>query len=300
MTSRPLENVSYAEIVAARAGAKSRDIACPICGPQHKGVSAKRKVLRTWTLGGDRISLHCARCGLEGWIAPEGGSIKNGDAPKNDVTISDDDERKRQRNAELAEKTWRESVPIGAAAESYFLKRGISISHVPGYAGLRFHPLCSWGDLLIACIIGRFTDAVTGEPRGIWRRPIDGQKPRTLGPMKGAVLRLWPDEAVTTGLVLGEGVETTLAAATRIIRRGTMLQPAWASGSADNMATFPALAGVEALTLLVDNDASLTGQEAAEVCARRWRTAGREMTRLISPIVGTDLNDIVMNNGDAS
>ena len=44
--------------------------------------------------------------------------------------------------------------------------------------------------------------------------------------------------------MLGEGVETTLAAATRIEHRGTLLQPAWAAGSAGNMAKFPVLTGI--------------------------------------------------------
>jgi hypothetical protein len=90
-----------------------------------------------------------------------------------------------------------------------------------------------------ACVIARFTDAVTGEALGIWRRPIDGNKPKSLGAMRGCVIRLWPDEDVTGGLVIGEGVETTLCVATRFKRRGTLLQPAWAAASAGNLENFP-------------------------------------------------------------
>jgi hypothetical protein len=117
--------------------------------------------------------------------------------------------------------------------------------------------------------------------------------------MSGCVIRLWPDGDVTTGLVLGEGIETTLAAATRITHRNTMLQPAWAVGSAGNMASFSVLAGVEAVTLLVDNDASGTGQNAAAQCARRWLAAGREVIRLTPKIVGTDFNNIVQQGSAA-
>jgi Toprim domain-containing protein len=83
-----------------------------------------------------------------------------------------------------------------------------------------------------------------------------------------------------------------LASATRIRRRGTLLQPAWACGNAGNLANFPVLAGIEALTILVDNDASTTGQDAAWCCAQRWNATGREVTWLIPRQTDTDFNDI--------
>jgi hypothetical protein len=299
--SRPLDNVSYADIVAARARVKSGDIPCPVCGPQHRGASAKRKVLHTWSLDNGGMSLHCARCGLKGWVAPDDdGSVKKYQPDNVRLKSIDDGERRRKANAALAVMTWRETQPIvGTAGETYLLKRGIDITLLPDFGGLRWHPRCPWEGGATPCIIARFTDAVTGEPRGIWRRPIDGQTPRTLGAMKGCVIRLWPDEAVTTGLVTGEGVETVAAAALGVKHRGTLLQPAWACGNAGNLHDFPVLPGIEALTILVDNDASGTGQEAAKAPARRWRIAGREVTRLKPPNVGTDFNDIIMN-GDAA
>ena len=113
-----------------------------------------------------------------------------------------------------------------------------------------------------------------------------------LGPSAGCVVRLWPDEAVTTGLVLGEGIETTLAAATCIEHRGTRLAPAWAACSAGAMAKFPILPGVEALTLLVDNDESGAGQRAAAECSSRWTSAGRDVFRLMPTITGQDFADL--------
>ena len=60
------------------------------------------------------------------------------------------------------------------------------------------------------------------------------------------------------------------------------------------MAKLPVLPGIEHLTLLVDNDASGTGQHAAEECKRRWIAAGREVELLMPDKVGTDFNDVVM------
>jgi phage/plasmid primase-like uncharacterized protein len=193
-----------------------------------------------------------------------------------------------------AERIWNASAPIaGTPGAAYLAGRGILLDDVPEHGGLRFHPRCPWESGTAPCIVSRFTDATTGEPRGIHRRPITGAKPRTLGPMGSAVIRLWPDAEVTTGLVLGEGVETTLAAATRMTHRGTLLRPAWAAGCALSIERFPVLSGIECLTLLVDPDESNTGQNAAAKCAQRWREAGREVIRLIPNKVGTDFNDMV-------
>jgi hypothetical protein len=84
--------------------------------------------------------------------------------------------------------------------------------------------LLAWPGGARPCIIGRYTTAVDYQPRGIWRRPLDGSKPRSLGPMAGCAIRLWPDEVIELGLVIGEGVETTLAAALGIEHRGSLVQ----------------------------------------------------------------------------
>src|SRR5262249_55213761 len=122
---------------------------------------------------------------------------------------------------------------------------------------------------------------------------VDGGKPKTLGPMRGCVIRLWPDEDVTTHLVLGEGVETVLAAATRFTHRNTLLRPAWAAGGAGNLEDFPVLTGIDALTLLVDHDIKGRGQEAARAGGERWRDAGRDVTLLPPRNLGADFNDLV-------
>jgi hypothetical protein len=297
MKKRPLENVAYADIANARKGARSKtvNIACPVCGPTHKGDSAKRPVMRTWTLDNYGISVHCVRCGVEGWVAPDGGSVTN-----IVTTISDeDDEHKKRRIAEAAARIWKETYPIaGTAGEAYLNRRRIDLAAVPNYGGLRWHPKCPWKDSeTTACIVSRFTDAISGEPGGIHRRPINGEMARSLGRTKGCTVRLWPDEDVMQGLVIGEGIETCLAAS-QIEHRGTLLQPVWACGYAINLANFPVLPGIESLTILVDNDASGTGQDAAAACARRWRTAGREVRRLVPNIVGQDFNDIIRGSAE--
>ena len=59
------------------------------------------------------------------------------------------------------------------------------------------------------------------------------------------------------------------------------------------MAGFPVLAGIEALTILVDHDENGAGQHAAVKCASRWADAGKEVIRLTPGKCGVDFNDLV-------
>jgi len=195
---------------------------------------------------------------------------------------------------------WQEARSIaGTPVQSYLALRGIDLVRLPEGLGeaLRWHPACPWESGKHGAMVALLTDARTCEPRAVHRTAItpQGQKIGTkmLGPAAGCVVRLWPDETVTQGLVLGEGIETTLAAATRLDGlKGTLLTPAWAACSAVGMAKFPALSGIEALTLLVDHDKSGAGQRAALECAGRWTMAGKEVTTLMPPNEGEDFADV--------
>lgn len=189
---------------------------------------------------------------------------------------------------------------IGTPGSSYLAGRGIDLGRLPVHLDnvLRWHPSCPWGNGRHGCLLALMTDALSGEPTAIHRTALTsaGKKvgKKMLGPSRGSVVRLWPDDAVLTGLVLGEGIETTLAAASRIEHRGTHLFPAWAAGSAGGLAKFPVLPGIEALTLLVDNDESGAGQRSALECSLRWTSAGRQVIRLVPNAPGIDFNDLVV------
>ena len=189
---------------------------------------------------------------------------------------------------------------VGTPGEQYLRKRGIELSEtaLPDLHGvLRFHGSCWFGPGREPCLVALFRNITTDQPAGILRIAITPEltklgRPKSLGAINGAAIKLWPDAEITYGLVIGEGLETVLAA-TMIIHRGTLLRPAWATGGTGTMSTFPVLAGVDALTVLVDNDESGVGQDAADDCAARWMAAGREVIRLIPRKVGDDFNDII-------
>jgi phage/plasmid primase-like uncharacterized protein len=104
-------------------------------------------------------------------------------------------------------------------------------------------------------------------------------------------VKIWPADKQ---LVIGEGLETTLAAATRLAYRGEPLTPAWAALSDSAMKQFPLIDGVERLIILADNDANGAGQKAAAECKRRWQAAGRCGAVLTPPRHGSDFNDVVL------
>lgn len=107
---------------------------------------------------------------------------------------------------------------------------------------------------------------------------------RMLGAAAETAIKLDPDEDVTHGLHVGEGIETVLAA------RQLDLRPAWALASVGSVASFPVLAGVEALTLFEENDEA--SRNAVAQCAARWHAAGCEVV-ILTPTFGSDLNDAI-------
>jgi hypothetical protein len=106
-------------------------------------------------------------------------------------------------------------------------------------------------------------------------------------PKGGCAIKLSTDEDVAEGLTIAEGIETALAGMALNFR------PAWALGTAGEVAKFPLLSGIECLTILVDNDTSGTGQASALECSRRWTSAGREVFRVLPTAIGTDIADVV-------
>jgi hypothetical protein len=108
-----------------------------------------------------------------------------------------------------------------------------------------------------------------------------------LGPKIDTAIKLSSDEDVTHGLAIGEGVESVLGA----IRFG--FRPSWALGGTSGIKTFPVLSGIEALTIIVDNDDNGAGQRAAQQCSEQWTHAGREVFRAIPNHIGDDFNDVL-------
>jgi hypothetical protein len=139
------------------------------------------------------------------------------------------------------------------------------------------------------------TETATGEACGVHRTFLapDGGGKAAPGPdgegskmMLGnaGIVRLAPDEEVTHGLGVCEGVETGLALLQRF-----GWAPVWAAASAGAVRRFPVLAGIESLTIFADHDAP--GLDAARACKARWAGAGREVRVVWPGEAGRDFAD---------
>ena len=196
------------------------------------------------------------------------------------------------RSMDFPLQLWSEAVGArGTLVEKYLASRQLGLPDRHQEV-LRFHPSCPFGKgSRHPCMVALYRDIRTNEAKAIHRTALtpDGKKidRKFLGPADGCAIKLTADEDVTEGLTVGEGVETVLAGMALNFR------PAWALGAANAIAKFPVLSGVECLTILVDRDATGTGQASALECSRRWTKAGREVFRIVPAALGADMADIV-------
>jgi hypothetical protein len=184
---------------------------------------------------------------------------------------------------------WNRTVPLpGTLGETYLKHRRCALP--PPDSDVRFLPSSERYPPSLCSLV---TDAITAQPLtlhftylradGLGKAGTEHDKRLLAGhPKAGGAIRIWPDEAVTHGLGIAEGIESALAAAHGYT-------PVWATVDAGNMAVFPVLAGIETLVIFADNDEP--GLRAARACGQRWAQARRE-ARLVVPDHG-DMADVV-------
>jgi hypothetical protein len=182
---------------------------------------------------------------------------------------------------------WRHGVdPRGTRVEPY-LNRERKLDLDPDLCGevLRWHPG-------IGAMLALFRNIMTGEPQAVSRIFIDRDARKIgrkfLGPVSGAAVMLDPFEDVLGGLHIGAGVETCMTG-----RQRRNFRPAWALGSDGAIANFPVLSGIEAITLMQENDANGASQRTCEACALRWDAAGREVFIDVPKLGFKDINDVI-------
>lgn len=169
--------------------------------------------------------------------------------------------------------------PRGTPAERYLAGRGLSLPDNVAGEVLRWHPRAGCMMALMRCVI-------TDEPRAIHRTFIDADGRKTdrkmLGPVAGTAVKLEADPEVDVRLVIGEGVETCLAA------REAGLRPVWALGSAGAIKQLPVLPGLDGLLVLGEHDGG-ANLAATRALARRYRDADAAEVSRFMPREGDDV-----------
>ncbi|MEG9525085.1 MAG: toprim domain-containing protein [Hyphomicrobiales bacterium] len=198
--------------------------------------------------------------------------------------------------AAFAVRIWRQAQSAeGSPVEAYLARRSLSLPD-DAQTVIRYAPACPFAGERTPAMIALVRNVVTNQPQAVHRTAlnregekveVDGKDRLALGSIRGGAVKLTADEEVTTCLGIGEGIETTLSLR-RLPEFGA--SPVWSVLNAGGITSFPVLPGIEVLWIAVDDDPA--GRGASELCADRWRRAGREVFLVRSTTAGADLNDI--------
>lgn len=256
---------------------------CPRCdrGERDKALSLKFDFSGSWVA-------YCHRCQ---WSCRA--RAERGGSPVGPIPAPLPAEARTESLSAPWRRVWQQSRRLhGTIAENYLLDKRRCVMP-PEDGDLRFHPAAfHWPSRTHhPALVALATDAERGIPRTLHLTFLaaDGSGKAQVQPARllipghsksGAVIRLWPDEAITHGLGLAEGIESALSLAHAGL-------PVWAAIDAGNLGALPVLEGIDELTVAVDRDPA--GERAADSLAHRWVTAGRKV-RLVKPIAG-DVND---------
>jgi hypothetical protein len=277
---------------------------CPVCGGDNRFAINTRKQVwhcRGCVKGGDVIALVQLVAGVSFAEAcrelagdhPRAAPQRPAERPDAALVSSDNDAAKTA----MALRLWREAVPIEGTIAEFYLRevRGLELPDDVSPRVLRFHPSCWFDGVKRTCLIALWR-AIAGDAEVAIHRTaltVEGNKigRKALGPVAGAAIKLTADEDVSYGLTIGEGLETVLAGMTEGFK------PAWVVGLPGIM-KFPVLAGVDCLTILVDNDnpdrnGRRAGPAAARECSERWTAAGREVRLVLPRDAGADMADVL-------
>ena len=298
MIAEPAEDlcIDLADLIDEPVPRRTRKICCPFHGEREPSLHIYPD------------HYHCFGCGEHGdaidWLTNvEGhdretalGILARWDGPR--VTLKDDAEnRLRSRHDARALELWSRAGPIAGTLAAEYLgeHRGIDLSALPddvGERALRFLPNCPFGPgVRHPCVLTLMRDSISGEPCGVQRTALNPDATKISRMMIGTAgtVQLWPAGET---LVVGEGLETVLSAATRLDYRGEPLRPAWAALGA--LAKFPVIDGVKRLIILADNDLNSAGQIAAAECEMRWLGFGLDGVVLTPDRPGFDFNDVIL------
>ena len=187
-------DIDYPTLAALRGGEVGPlDHICPLCSAEDD----QRLKLRTWDVSPTMISFYCVRCGASGYARATLDQLLHPEryaAETSAVIVRVKPKAPAKADLFLIGRLWDAATPkLPWGYVQQFHWRGIPIEEVPQGA-LRYHPKCPWRGKRDGCLVARYSDALTGELRGLWRRHDSLTKPMTLGPSGGCVIRLWPQE----------------------------------------------------------------------------------------------------------
>lgn len=291
--------LTWTDIERITKGQLGRNICvpCPFCSATRRTINQRRPVFAVKLKEPDFAIYNCAHCGEAGYVHPEKASrVIDLTARKR---LREEAERReledKQQRTEAALKLWNERQPFrGSPAETYLRvtrRIGDWLKAFDLDELLGFHPACPFDGERSPCMVALVRNVQTDEPQAIHRTALKLGPSRerigrlTLGPAASGAVKLSLDGDVTHGLLIGEGIETVLSASLRL-----KFRPAWSVLSRSGIAKFPILAGIECITIAVDNDESGDGQRDAAALVERLVAAEVEAIT-VQTNLAKDFND---------
>lgn len=282
-------------ITQGRLGRTVRAI-CPFCSLSRRTTNQKKPVFAVKLKEPDFAVYNCAHCGESGYVHPDTSRVIDLNHRRQLRAEADKREHEdRQQRTAFALQLWNERQAFsGSRAQTYLRDtRGIGdwLEAFDLDESLGFHPSCPFGGDRLPCMVALVRNIETDEPQAVHRTALKlGPKPEridrlSLGPVAGGAIKLSLDGDVTHGLLIGEGIETTLSASLVL-----KFRPCWSVLSRSGIARFPILSGIECVTIAVDNDKSGDGQRDAATLIERLTAAGIEAVASQS-VIGKDFND---------
>jgi putative DNA primase/helicase len=184
--------------------------------------------------------------------------------------------------------------PHRTLVEEHLNGRGLLLPYEAAFEAIRYHRDCPFRSERFPAMVCLVRNIVTNKQQAIHRTALmpDGTAIKrngktfrmSLGEISGGAIKLDPDEDVTQGLCIGEGVETCLSG------RQMGLRPVWSLVNSGGIENFRILPGIEGLHIFAENDANGASAKTVEACARRWYEAGRDVI-IVEPDTAKDLND---------
>ncbi|MCY4470742.1 MAG: toprim domain-containing protein [Thiotrichales bacterium] len=208
----------------------------------------------------------------------------------------------RKDSGRFARRIWKATRPLtGTVAERYLEARGVG--HVAGAPTLRFHPALTHPNEpgRFPCLVAGVQDA-GGRFLGIQRTylAVDGSGKASvdpvrasLGSLRGGAVRL--AESIDDRLLVGEGIESTAAAALILDWRGGV----WATLGTSGLRAVELPEHMRHVTIAADRDGKGGGQLAAAALAKRLAAEGRSVAIELPPFVG-DWCDVLTLARDAA
>lgn len=199
-----------------------------------------------------------------------------------------------RRKRELMNEMWAEAETLHEGTIQYLTGRGLGIK-VASYAAqfLRYGKVYHKGlDRNVPAMLALVQDS-SGVPVTIHRTYLfeDGSREKRtmpcVGEMNGAAIRFTQKTPGT--LVIGEGIETTLAAMEMMRFQG------WATVSANGMQSLQLTPDIKRVVICADNDAKYAGQAAAYTLAHRLacKLGDENVTVLVPSKPGQDFLDVL-------